>query len=282
MIRVAVTILIGLFVVLGCGNDTIVKPEPKINTPPVIDALILPQRVEPGAKVNLQVITRDAEDDKLNVNWQVAEGSLDTVNKVWTAPNHATTVEITVFVTDRTNKAVSAKKNVQVVSTQPVVPPPSPNNQPIQHPEPPTPANPTVPEPVGKEEAKIFPGMEIVVITPGLEDVSVRLRQDIDELEQLYGRPEVHATGVLIFNAPRLGEFGILPNNNDEVGQILTIDKRYKTARGIGVGSTRAAVLKAYGEPDEADEALRVDHYDFEGISFAYDKDWQVEAIFIF
>ena len=278
-------ILISLSIVLGCGNDTVVEPEPepKINTPPVIDALILPQRVEAGTQVKLQIITRDAENDNLTVNWQVGEGGLDTATAVWTAPNRSMTVEITVFVTDGTNEVVSAKRNVQVVSVEPVEPTPPPDNPTIQPPvvDAPEPIVPE-PEPVGQEEARIFPGMQIVVITPGLETIGVRLRQDIAELEQLYGKATPHVTGILMFNAPRIGEFGIDPNNNDEVAQIVIVDPRYKTAEGIGVGSTRAAVRKAFGEPDEANELLRFDQYRFKGITLAYDNRWKVEGIFIF
>ncbi len=277
-------VMLLLVIIVGCGDETPVAPER--NTPPTIDALILPQKVEAGAKVQLQVVKRDAENDNLTINWQVSEGSLDTANAIWTAPKRATTVEIVVFVSDRRHKPVSATRSVQVVVTEPPVqqgqqtldPIPGGQNQtqPI--------STPTEPEPIGETTTKIFPGTALVAITPGLENISVNVDESINEVESKYGRGTLHeATGTLMFNVPRLGEFGVIPQNG-RVAIIITVDERYKTAQDIGVGSTRADVRQAFGEPDDREPGAdgKVDIYRVEGISFWYDNLWEVEAILIF
>ena len=147
--------LIVLLCCLGCGNDTPVEPEPRINTAPKIDALILPEKVEAGSTVNLQVVTRDAENDKLTIHWQVSEGQVDIAAAIWTAPKDSTTVEITVFVSDQSNEAVSAKKSVQVIRPEVPVVTPVPSNPPPNPPVVNPPVEPIVPEP---EAIGIIPG----------------------------------------------------------------------------------------------------------------------------
>ena len=282
MYRIKGIALIVLLCCLGCGNDTPVEPESTVNTAPKIDALILPQKVEAGSTVNLQVVARDAENDNLTINWQVSEGHVDIATSIWTAPKDTTTVEITVFVSDRSNEAVSAKKSVEVIDTTPPPEPPPP--PPVVS----TPLEPVVPEPVvpepepvGQEDARIILRLGLVLITPGLENLGVSVEQSIDELRRLYGEP-VKRVGseLLYFDAPRIGAFAVSPENN-KVRSILIADPRYKTAEGIGIGSDRAEVLKAYGKPHVEDAVNRFDHYDFKGISFAYDANWQVILIAI-
>ena len=85
-----------------------------------------------------------------------------------------------------------------------------------------------------------------------------------------------------MFNAPCVGEFGIKPTGTYTVDLIIVVDSRWKTDEGIGLGSTREAVRKAYGDPWKVNEQLRLDQYWLEGIDFAYTIAWKVEAILIY
>ena len=282
MYRIKGIALIVLLSCLGCGNDTPVEPEPTVNTAPKIDALILPQKVEAGSTVNLQVVARDAENDNLTINWQVSEGHVDIATAIWTAPKDGTTVEITVFVSDRSNEAVSAKKSVEVVlvELEPPAPIPEPTVEPVIEPtvEPVAPD----PEPVGREEARIIPRIGLVVITPGLENVSVGIGQSMNDLEKLYGPTRPHRIdGWVRFNEPRLGAI-IVSSENNVVTSIYIEDLKYKTADGIGIGTGQAEVIIAYGQPDRVNADLRLESYFAEGISFAYTDQWKVDGIFIF
>ena len=93
----------------------VTEPEVSPNLPPVIDRLILPDRIEANTALKLQVITRDADKDKLSIVWEVSEGTVD--DDVWTSPNRATEVVISVYVSDGENPAVSQTRNVTVMKT---------------------------------------------------------------------------------------------------------------------------------------------------------------------
>ena len=124
--QVAAMLLIGLFIIAGCGTTETTKPVEVPNTPPVIDKLIIPSEVEAGTKIALQVSKHDADGDQLTVNWEIGVGSLNKFSEEWTAPDHATNVRITVFVSDGINETVSASKDVKVIVPPAKTPPPSP------------------------------------------------------------------------------------------------------------------------------------------------------------
>ena len=91
-----------VLILIGCEYKTdVIEPEVPPNQPPVIDQLILPDRIEANTPLKLQVITRDADKDKLSIVWEVSEGTVDA--DVWTSPNRATQVVISVHVSDREN-----------------------------------------------------------------------------------------------------------------------------------------------------------------------------------
>ena len=269
MYRIKGIALIVLLCCLGCGNDTPVEPEPTVNTAPKIDALILPQKVEAGSTVNLQVVARDAENDNLTIHWQVSEGHVDIATSIWTAPKDTTTVEITVFVSDRSNEAVSAKKSVQVIRPQvPVVTPvpsnPPPPNPPVVN----TPVEPIVPEP---EDIGIIPGREIA---------GIKLGDTLPQVEALHGKSTREDDSFIYLH---LGLGGTLEGGR--VMFLLIFDRSpFKTAGGNGIGSRRADVEKEFGIAEKLSVADdRIIHWYFrKGISFGYGVNSIVETLSVF
>ena len=65
-----------LTVIIGCGDGE--SLDGRGNSPPVIDYLIVPEMVNPGDSVELQVLARDIDGDILNYVWEVENGKLDS------------------------------------------------------------------------------------------------------------------------------------------------------------------------------------------------------------
>lgn len=70
--RTIVILSVVLFTVIGCGNDEI------HNSPPVVNYLIIPEEVNPGVSVELQVVAHDGDSDALTYVWGVEKGKLDS------------------------------------------------------------------------------------------------------------------------------------------------------------------------------------------------------------
>ena len=83
-------LIIFILILIGCEDKTaVVEPEPTPNQSPVIDRVILPNQIEANIPLKLQVITRDADKDKLTIIWGGSEGTID--NDVWTSPDRGHT-----------------------------------------------------------------------------------------------------------------------------------------------------------------------------------------------
>ena len=113
-----------LMVIIGCGDGE--SLDGRVNSPPVIDYLIVPEMVNPGDSVELQVLARDIDGDILNYVWEVEKGKLDsrterTVN--WTVPSDAKWAIVKVSVNDGVNKpAVKSRKiPINLQNSAPVV-----------------------------------------------------------------------------------------------------------------------------------------------------------------
>ena len=103
-----------LFVLIGCGDE---DPSDSDNNPPVVDHLIVPEEVNPGDSVELQVVAHDEDGDVLTYVWDVAEGKLDseTGHTVkWTVPTDRKAATVTVFVNDGVNESVTSSKRVPI------------------------------------------------------------------------------------------------------------------------------------------------------------------------
>ena len=91
---IATTVLL-----LGSCDD---EMEEITNSRPTIDRVIVPQEVKAGEKVKLEVVAHDADGDGLTYNWEVSEGTVDSVG-VWTVPTEATSAIVFVHVSDGVN-----------------------------------------------------------------------------------------------------------------------------------------------------------------------------------
>ena len=103
-----------LFVLIGCGDE---DPRDSDNNPPVVDHLIVPEEVNPGDSVELQVVAHDEDGDVLTYIWDVAEGKLDseTGHTVkWTVPTDRKVATVTVSVNDGVNESVTSSKRVPI------------------------------------------------------------------------------------------------------------------------------------------------------------------------
>lgn len=101
-----------------------------------------------------------------------------------------------------------------------------------------------------------------LLILPGIGVGDVRLGMTVDEMKDALGKPDVAATG-MSFMYKSLGIEVVAndkktviaiscgnPNNIDTpVVKALAAACKFKTAEGIGIGSTADQILQAYGEP---------------------------------
>ncbi len=115
------------------------------------------------------------------------------------------------------------------------------------------------PEPVGEGTAKII-STGIIVTTPGMNDISISLDQDMSELERLYGSAiPGDLANTLRFNNPRFGKIEIRLDGSKKVSRIYIRDPKYKSDKGVGIGSTRDSFNAAYGMPIRTTE--KIDFY---------------------
>ncbi len=258
---------------IGCGEDKteVVEPEPPPNQPPIIDRLILPNRVEANTPLKLQVITRDADKDNLSIVWEVSEGTVD--GDVWTAPDRATEVVISVHVSDRTNPTVTQSRNVIVnkeLRSEPEPPPP-----PLVQPEPPGDAEVT-------SEWNIIGGVGIEHIAPGQETLKVSIGDTVEEVNAIAQNVEWLRDDSQILFHPRLGEFHCVYEDGKTIGMTI-IDGRYKTAEGLRVGSHNDDVIAEYGNPDNINQGEEITFHTYfrRGYIFGYDDTKRVVLIIV-
>lgn len=232
-----------LLALIGCAEDEtpVVEPEPPPNQPPVIDRLILPDKVEANAPLKLQVIARDADQDNLSIVWEVSEGTVD--GDVWTAPDRATEVVISVHVSDHTNPTVTQTRNV-LVNKEP--PPP-----PLVQPEPPP------GEVVGAGEWNITGRVGIEHVVPGQEPVKISIGDTVEEVNAIAQHVEWLREDSQILFHPRLGQFHCVYEDGKTIAITIANDL-YKTAEGIRVGSHVDDVVAEYGNPDDINPGEQV------------------------
>ena len=101
------------FAILACGDE---ESGPQ-NSPPVIDHVVAPEPVEPGATVELQVVAHDADGDVLSYVWEAKEGKLDSsLGRVvkWTAPTNAKSAVVVVHANDGVNESAVKSKKIAI------------------------------------------------------------------------------------------------------------------------------------------------------------------------
>ena len=277
--------LLAIFVVIliGCGEDktAVVEPEPTPNKPPVIDRVILPNQIEANTPLKLQVITRDADKDKLSIVWEASEGTV--ADDVWTPPNRATQVVISVHVTDGKNPTVTQSKNVNVTKpkTADPLPQPLPPPQRESEPSPPQPEpEPLLPEPEVGEAWNIIGKVGIEHVTPGQEPLKISIDDTVQQVNAVAEQGRWSGDNTQILFHPRLGNFICFYENGRTIGITVT-NARYKTAEGISVGSHLNDVVAEYGQPDTIDRAeqLTFHNYFHSGYIFSFAANERVIAI---
>ena len=121
--RLIVILWVMLFTIIGCGDES---PAGGDNSPPVVDHLIVPERVNPGDSIELQVVAHDGDDDTLTYVWSVEKGKLDSETGQavkWTVPLDAKAATVTVSVDDGVNDPVTESKRIPInlKNTAPVI-----------------------------------------------------------------------------------------------------------------------------------------------------------------
>ena len=279
-------LLFALFVLIliGCEDKTdVIEPEPSPNQSPVVDRLILPDRIEANTQLKLQVITRDADKDKLSIVWEVSEGTVE--DDLWTAPNRATEVVISVHVSDGENPTVSQSKNVTVtkpvtvepITVEPVTVEPPIMPPPQRDPDPPRP-DPEVPE--GAEAWNIIRRVGIEYVAPGQETIKVSIGDTIEQVNALAERSEWLDDDSQIHFHPQIGDFHCIYANGKTVA-ISIFHDGFKTKEGIGPGSHVDDLIAEYGNPDQIGEGENFTFYSYfaHGYMFAVLADKRVFAI---
>ena len=112
--RLIIILWVILFAITGCGDES---PTGGDNSPPVIDRLIVPEEVNPGASIELQVIAHDGDGDVLTYVWEVEKGELDSKTGrtvKWTVPSDRKAATVTVSVNDGVNELVTDRKRVPI------------------------------------------------------------------------------------------------------------------------------------------------------------------------
>ena len=254
---------------IGCDDKTaVVEPEPTPNEPPIIDRVIVPNRVEASTPLKLQIIARDADNDKLTVIWEVSEGTI--ADDIWTPPDRATKVVISVHVTDRTNPVVTQSKNVIVIKQETAEPPPVVQPPVVQEPPPqPEPEPELPPEPEVVEAWNIIGRVGIEHVAPGQETLKVSIGDTIKQVNAIALRAEWRGDDGQILFHPRFGEFHCLYKNG-KVATITTDQARFRTPEGIGVGSHINTVKAKYGEPDLVDQGVQFTSYLYFGHGYLF------------
>ena len=260
-----------VLILIGCEDKTdVTEPEVSPNLPPVIDRLILPDRIEANTALKLQVIARDADKDKLSIVWEVSEGTVD--DDVWTSPNRTTEVEISVYVSDGENPAVSQSRNVTVMKPLTVEPP----IVPAQQRDPDTP----LPDPEVAGVWNITPGVGIEHVAPGQETIKVSIGDTIEQVTALAELSEWVADDGQIHFHPRLGDFHCIYEDGKTIA-ISVFHDGFKTKEGISVGSHVDDVIAEYGNPDRIGKDGDITFYMYfaHGYMFTVLADKQVGAI---
>ena len=189
---------------------------------------------------------------------RLSEGTIE--DDLWTPPNRATEVVISVHVSDGENATVSQSKNVTVtkpVTVEPVTvePPIVPEQQRDPDPQPPD-----LEVPEGAEAWNIIPGVGIEYVAPGKETIKVSLGDTVEQVTALAERSDWIEDNSQIHFHPRLGDFYCIYENGKTVA-IGVFDAVFKTKEGIGVGAHVDDVIAEYGNPEEIGEGEKFTFY---------------------
>ena len=124
-------LIIALLCVAGCGEE---EPPEITNSQPVIDRVIVPEEVNAGETVKLEVVAHDVDGDSLTYTWEVSGGTVDS-GGLWSVPSEATSATVMVHVSDGANPPVASPKSSVTIIKKVVPPPTTPTPPPPSAPE---------------------------------------------------------------------------------------------------------------------------------------------------
>ena len=212
------------------------------NAAPVIEQIVVSDRVHAVSSVELEAVVQDADGDTLTYNWEADKGMLDSESvstPTWTAPIEMGLVTVRLTVDDGINKPVT--KSVSVLIIHGLVVPAA--------------------EAAGIKLGDTFDRVKSIYGRPSHFDNEDRL---------------------FFYFDPDFGLAGHLDGIDRVDGIFLQHPNKAKTASGIGIGSTRKRVEEEFGEAEEIEEGGKEHWYWKKGITFNYDADAKVTDIFVF
>ena len=222
---------------IGCDDKRIVEPEPPPNQPPVLHGVFVTDRVLATYRVKLKVLATDPDKDELKIVWEASQGIVN--NDIWTPPDRATEVVVSVHVSDGINPPVSESQSIIVEKLPPIRTPRLPTQT---HYEPPP-----VPD---FEIWSIASGWGIEYVVPGKVSIKVSIGDTVEQVNALVERSEwLENDGQILFHS-KLGEF-LCFYEEGKIVSISVTSPRYSTPWGISVGSHVDEVIAMHGQPDK-------------------------------
>lgn len=224
------------------GNNWLWDGGNEDNSPPVIDHLIVPEQVNPGERVELQVVAHDADGDVLSYVWEVKGGTLDsstgrTVN--WTAPSDMKSAAVIVNVNDGINESVVKSKSVAINLE---------NSAPV------------IKEIVVSKEVHAGARIQLQAVTEDVDGDTLTYNWSVEA-----GMLSSETTPTPTWTAPiELGAVSITLTVSDGINEpvIKAVDVRVihslivagEQAAGIKLGDTFDKVRALYGRPSDRDD----------------------------
>ncbi|MCG9126937.1 hypothetical protein JT359_04980 [Candidatus Poribacteria bacterium] len=263
-LRVLYCIIALLYIVniFGCGSDE--NDEEPSNSPPKVDAFIIPKEFSPEEILEFRILAYDDDGDPLSYEWSVSAGKLDetTGTKVkWTAPTDDETVTVTIYISDGIGK--STKRVKRILNTAFIEPPP------IEIAFDPTPDPP------------------LISIVPGKGCFGIKLGDPYKKLLEVHGKPDnpPDKIGYFSYQEQKKGLSGFLDGIDLVEDLFLRHPNKAKTAGKNGIKSKLENVEKELGKAQEVDNNAfgGIRHWYWrKGIEFTYDAENKVESIFVF
>ncbi len=212
------------------------------NAAPVIEEIVVLDRVHAVSSVELEAVVHDADEDTLKYIWEADRGIFDSHSistPTWTAPIERGLVNIRLTVDDGINEPVTKSASVLIIHELVV---------------------PGV-EAAGIKLGDTFDRVKTIYGKPSFFDVDDRGFQYWD---------------------PNFGISGFLDSVDHVDAIRLHPPNTAKTAGGVGIGSTLKRVEEEFGEAEEIDDGGARHWYWKKGIAFRYDADVKVESLFVF